>query len=637
MKVLIFSGGTGSIALQSGFQYSYPGLLDVQVLTNAYDNGKSTGLVRQVFDGKILGPSDVRKNQTTQFKLKNSYSAKDKSDSTGCRIVDFLEHRFNCETKDAEQYCLSRIEKLNLDPQSMKTIRGAVLHFFNQPKSKQISYNDFSLSNIVYAGIAAQNKFSLATAGKIMAGILNLPTSSVILNDDESLFLRAETESGYHILDEGEIVEWNNENDRIKRIYFVDFANNIAEPHLSDEATYAIQTADIIIFSSGTQWASLIPTYVSYHEPDGFYSLIKAARAKKFLVINNQQDKDMLGCSVNYMLDILESYIPLDDIVKVFNCNADEVMNISNLGVWDKSMNYEFCISSPGSKTHNSSVSEKIMQIFYETFLRNNKFAFDYDDTLVGRNNEYRTESIFNMATAASLNSTGRQSYIFTGNYIKALDLGYANDIENNFYSHNLFNYTSMSPSDMGLWDFPFKIYADGGVNLYEVNQKADKMGKFVPSIKFIKCIDNNAVFTNKHVEQILDKIADVGLKQSKVQNRNNATLSLKPIDDEYRVPICKLLNMVTNDEFYIRPSGRTTIDISRHLNTKDLAFNHLKTTLKDEERVTYIGDESHHGGNDHILTTNDMIDYLHVNNPRETSVFLITLLNFIRSEYGDV
>lgn len=638
MNVLIFSGGTGSIALQTGFHEAYPGLLNVQVLTNAYDNGKSTGMVRQVFDGKILGPSDVRKNQTTQFKLKNSFGINNKADTKENRIINFLEHRFNCETKDAEQYCLTQLEKLNIDPQSFKTLKDAILHFFNQPKSKQIAYHDFSLSNIVYAGLAGLNNFSLAAAGKIMANILDLPSTSVILNDDKSLFLRAETESGYHILDEGEIVEWNNENDRIKKIYFVDNENNIDSPKLSAEAANAILEANIIVFSSGTQWASLIPTYVS-QSVYTFRDLIKVSKAKKFLVINNQQDKDMIGCNVNYMLEVLDQYLPLENIVKIFNRNASpemQMINLTNKGSLSSEYNYEFNISQIYSKTHAPIVSEKIMFIYYQQFLKNKKFAFDYDDTLVGRNNEYRTESVFNMATAAALNSEIRQSFIFTGNYIKALDLNYANDINHNFYAFNLFNCFSspnrlaFTENETNLWKFPFKIYADGGANLYEIPQKIES-GLFVKDIKFVKCLNKNAVFSNQQVELILTKIAEAGLKQTKVQNRNNATLSIKPIDDEYRQPICKLLNLLTNNEFYIRPSGRTTIDISQYLNTKDLSFSDLRNSLNYGERVTYVGDESHHGGNDHILSTNDMIDYLHVDNPRETTIFLITLLKYIK------
>ena len=63
MKVTILSGGTGSKGLQSGFHKIYGQSVIPTILINAYDNGLSTGAVRKVMDGEILGPSDLRKNQ----------------------------------------------------------------------------------------------------------------------------------------------------------------------------------------------------------------------------------------------------------------------------------------------------------------------------------------------------------------------------------------------------------------------------------------------------------------------------------------------------------------------------------------------------------------------------------------------
>ena len=71
-NILIFAGGTGSIALQTGLHNIYGNSVNVDIVISAYDNGKSTGECRKVFNGNILGPSDLRKNQLTQFKLINN-------------------------------------------------------------------------------------------------------------------------------------------------------------------------------------------------------------------------------------------------------------------------------------------------------------------------------------------------------------------------------------------------------------------------------------------------------------------------------------------------------------------------------------------------------------------------------------
>jgi len=85
MKVVIFSGGSGSTEIQKGLM-QYPEI-DVDIIVNGYDNGKSTGAIRKMFNGKILGPSDIRKNQFNQYKLQYKDS----------KLTEFLDYRFTSE------------------------------------------------------------------------------------------------------------------------------------------------------------------------------------------------------------------------------------------------------------------------------------------------------------------------------------------------------------------------------------------------------------------------------------------------------------------------------------------------------------------------------------------------------------
>ena len=65
MNIVIFSGGTGSIALQNGLKQLVPNCKITNII-NAYDDGKSTGICRKIM--KVLGPSDIRKIHETQYK-----------------------------------------------------------------------------------------------------------------------------------------------------------------------------------------------------------------------------------------------------------------------------------------------------------------------------------------------------------------------------------------------------------------------------------------------------------------------------------------------------------------------------------------------------------------------------------------
>lgn len=118
MKIVILAGGTGSIPLQKGMFHSLEELLDgidTRIIVNAYDNRLSTGAVRTVMDGRILGPSDVRKNQTTRLALSNPRSP----------WLTFLDCRFTCGPAEAIRTCIHESERLSnvLDDPGCRPVR----------------------------------------------------------------------------------------------------------------------------------------------------------------------------------------------------------------------------------------------------------------------------------------------------------------------------------------------------------------------------------------------------------------------------------------------------------------------------------------------------------------------------------
>ncbi len=60
LRVTMFSGGTGSNRLTQAILEQWLHEIDLTILINAYDDGKSTGKIRRDFG--ILGPSDIGKN-----------------------------------------------------------------------------------------------------------------------------------------------------------------------------------------------------------------------------------------------------------------------------------------------------------------------------------------------------------------------------------------------------------------------------------------------------------------------------------------------------------------------------------------------------------------------------------------------
>jgi 2-phospho-L-lactate transferase/gluconeogenesis factor (CofD/UPF0052 family) len=604
MNVLIFSGGTGSVAIQTGLHQLYGNNVDVRVITNTQDNGKSTGTVRKVLDGKINGPSDLRKNQVLRYELKGG----------NANLIHLLNRRFNCASQEAKALCLSFINNMSivserapkLDSLALNTMIKGVETYFSFPKSLQVDYVDFSLANIIYAGLAAEN-FSLAEAGKIMArNVMQIPEDAIIVADDKPLYLQARTQSGRVIADEGDIVDWNNVEDKIIDTFFVDEHGHEATATLTSEAQSAINQADIIIFSSGTQWSSLIPTYQHLM----FDEAIKSSSARKYLIVNNVQDKDMAGVNATEMLSILgDRYLNLKEIVCVFNTKANPDMQPDDNFMKFKGWNYiSEDISEVGGnvKVHDGRKLAKIIMFdYYWKHLKNDIFVFDYDDTLVGRNSTYNDASRDNKDLFLRCSTIPDKFFsICTGNSIKAI----------NFKDHR------NSASNV-------VIYAECGVNRYELkNELTNVFESLELTLSPPTVLAPEYIFSQKQIDEVMETLEEIGINISKIQNRNNAIISIKPIDVEYRKPLAMFIQMMFPN-LAVRITGRTTIDISLGA-TKDVIMKELSTF--NTGRITVVGDESHEGGNDYSLAMHDRTDFIDVKNPKDTNVFLTTLSMFL-------
>ena len=95
MIITIFTGGSGSTNIQQAIYNIHP-TLSLNLVINGYDDGKSTGVLRNLFPD-TLGISDFRKNQTYEYKLRNGDT----------HIYKILNHRFT--TNEPRQYLIDLI------------------------------------------------------------------------------------------------------------------------------------------------------------------------------------------------------------------------------------------------------------------------------------------------------------------------------------------------------------------------------------------------------------------------------------------------------------------------------------------------------------------------------------------------
>ena len=624
MKIVIVAGGTGSIALQNGLYRHIDEEIDgvdTKVLVNAYDNGLSTGAVRRVMGGRILGPSDVRKNQTTRLKLEQPSSP----------WLSFLDIRFTVESSKAKEFCMQKIDALDealttIDDKWMmqkskaiKLVREAVDVYFSIPVVAKIDYNDFSLANIVYAGFAAANGNSLRKAATIMAGLMGIK-DNVILNDDTSLFLGAITKSGLNVTDEGDIVSWNNPKDPFVDVFFFDHNGHVATPVLCDEARDALEQADLIILSSGTQWSSLIPTYAT----EGFTEAIRNSQAKIIMVMNRQPDKDAPGqTGVDIINTIIPRYIDPERVHLIVDETGSPALNEINDQM--KRLVQDEVILSANSFNLKDRLSQKetvhdawnlgraVILTYFGDYVKSTHFMFDYDDTLVGRGNAFPKASAFNKKFILHLRNRVDVS-ICTGNSIKAVTLADEND--------------GFDPvTGLKITGQPLIVFADGGVNKYRYDASVNNTDD-APRHELIECVDPSVRFPTTGIytpKNIINTLNDHGIPLAKIENRGNVTISIKPIDEEYRPALLSLVQMLVNDELSVRATGRTTIDISHPKLSKAAAVRHvLDSGVKS---LTFIGDEFAHGNDSPVLAMNDRrVKCVNVNSPAETALFLKAL-----------
>jgi GT2 family glycosyltransferase/2-phospho-L-lactate transferase/gluconeogenesis factor (CofD/UPF0052 family) len=412
LKVVIFSGGRGSSEISTGLRElgkASNRVVEINHITNAYDDGKSTGKVRQIFDNSILGPSDVRKIQETQ------YLALFDNDN----VKSFFNYRFNHERDEA-------IKILNLlilrDGDSVVSDGFELAFFYNLPIelrehskiaiqrflskiSNDVEFIDFSLTNIIYAGLADLYG-GLDAAEEAIKSSLSLP-DSVYLNSSENKYIFALSEDGVLLHNEAEIVDYSGAFP-IYGVYFADqplsqntvhafnqlsvfnekklFVETINSnaPRLNKNTKEIIELADIIIFSPGTQYSSLYPSYLT----EGMGGVLSHSNASKVFITNIFHDnetpdfsaadqvkqavyhlnnKDRYSLSANSFIDALIVNMPSSDNPNYIRPNLVE---LESFGLDEIILNnYESLINPSGC--HNGELIAQTIFNLHEFRWRN--------------------------------------------------------------------------------------------------------------------------------------------------------------------------------------------------------------------------------------------------------------------------
>ncbi len=277
IKITMFSGGTGSNNLSQSINNITN--VSLNILVNAYDDGKSTGTIRHDFN--MLGPSDIAKNITVLI---------DTSKTGGLELKSFMDMRLskNSSTKELF-YSLARISKgtrlkdtpfenafQSLPKGIRKTLKEYFSMFYNKAAQiaaekgdKYYDLRDFAVRNLIFTGaFLKSNDYSKAI--NELSNLLNIK-ANILLNNSESLWLVGVTENGKILPSEAAITNQLIDQE-ISDLFLLkaplsgpDMGNAIIATDImfDEKADEALKTSDMIIFAPTTFHSSLAPTIMT--------------------------------------------------------------------------------------------------------------------------------------------------------------------------------------------------------------------------------------------------------------------------------------------------------------------------------------------------------------------------------------
>ena len=317
-KIVLFSGGTGNTRFVN-LVNKLPNV-ELSILVNGYDDGKSTGEIRKYIPG-MLGPSDFRKNISHLidrntfngiifYKIMNYRFPKN---ITQKNFKFFLElNKNNKIVKDLDIYTLSYEKFIKI-----KNFLDIFLSYFSKKNSLNLS--DISLGNILIAATYLKNDNNFNKALFEIQDFLEIKNKVINITNGENLYLNALLEDGNLILSEEALVQLPHKS-KVENIFLLKekltkkkseliasenkaskakfLQNRAVYPLINPEAETIINSSDIIIYGPGTQFSSLFPSYLTR----GLGNLIEKSKATKFLITNIFLDNDIINENVESII-----------------------------------------------------------------------------------------------------------------------------------------------------------------------------------------------------------------------------------------------------------------------------------------------------------------------------------------------
>lgn len=331
VRIVLFCGGRGSATIiRALLRHSE---VELTLLVNAYDDGLSTGALRNFIPG-MLGPSDFRKNLSTLF---GNYS------QAQYALKNVLEHRLSGHGVEALRHFAIAGDLAPLDEpvkgwlaqlsgQTQERLRVLLARFFAHAAGSDFDYRDCSLGNLVFAGAYLEQGNDFNAAAAQLAELVGSRARLLNVAEQQNRILTGLKQDGTLLASEAAIVGTQSaspitglylleqplsDDDRLA-LANLDFAGKEtwlsardSVPKLSRAAADALTAADIILYGPGTQHSSLFPSYRIAQA-----ALHAASADIKAQVMNLETDHDITGLSASDIADRAMHYgAPLTHIL----------------------------------------------------------------------------------------------------------------------------------------------------------------------------------------------------------------------------------------------------------------------------------------------------------------------------------
>ena len=323
-RIVLFCGGRGSATIIRALLRQTE--VELTLLVNAYDDGLSTGALRNFIPG-MLGPSDFRKNLSYLF---GNYS------QAQYALKGLMEYRLpgGAEIEKLARFAgsgdLALLDEpvkawfTQLSPPSLDRMRVLLARFFAHAAGGDFDYRDCSLGNLVFAGAYLEKNNDFNAAAAAVGELVGARARLLNVSEQQNRVLVGLKQDGTVLPNEAAIVGTQSASPIIG-LYLLDHSLTAGEidalaaldpagkqawltardavPKLSKAAAEALAGADIILYGPGTQHSSLFPSYRIAQA-----ALAAAPAAVKALVMNLESDQDIQTFSASDIADRAMQY-----------------------------------------------------------------------------------------------------------------------------------------------------------------------------------------------------------------------------------------------------------------------------------------------------------------------------------------